>query len=124
MVARVDVRRYRLVLDKAECDLSDRELRVLRCFHEHPGEVLSRDHLAQRGLGRRLLRHHTHTAPAHRPDPQEARRSVPIPACSGRFTESAISIAAALQGGGSSSRQKTTKWRLLPFQPPAGALLP
>ncbi|MGI6098905.1 MAG: response regulator transcription factor [Lentisphaerae bacterium] len=42
---RVDVRRYRLVLDKAECDLSDRELRVLRCFHEHPGEVLSRDHL-------------------------------------------------------------------------------
>jgi DNA-binding response OmpR family regulator len=43
--ARVDVRRYRLVHREAECDISDRERRVLRCFHDHPGEVLSRDHL-------------------------------------------------------------------------------
>ena len=42
---RVDVRRYRLVLGEAEGDISDRERRLLRCFHDHPGEVLSRDHL-------------------------------------------------------------------------------
>ena len=42
---KVDVRRYRLVHRGAECDISDRERRVLRCFHDHPGEVLSRDHL-------------------------------------------------------------------------------
>ena len=42
---RVDVRRYRLVLGGTEGDISDRERRLLRCFHDHPGEVLSRDHL-------------------------------------------------------------------------------
>ncbi len=42
---KVDVRRYRLVLDEAEDNISDRERRLLRCFHDHPGEVLSRDHL-------------------------------------------------------------------------------
>ena len=41
----VDVRRYRLVVRQAACDISDRERRLLRCFHDHPGEVLSRDQL-------------------------------------------------------------------------------
>jgi DNA-binding response OmpR family regulator len=32
-------------------DLTDRELTLIRCFHDHPGEVLSRDHLLNAGWG-------------------------------------------------------------------------
>ncbi|MDD5706211.1 MAG: response regulator transcription factor [Kiritimatiellae bacterium] len=42
---RVDVRRYCLVRQKRETPLSDRELRLLNFFHDHPDEVLSRDRL-------------------------------------------------------------------------------
>lgn len=41
----VDVRRYCLMHGLAECAITDRERRLLRCFHDHPGEALSRDQL-------------------------------------------------------------------------------
>lgn len=43
--AHVDAHRYRLTQGRRAVPLSDRELRLLRCFHDHPEEVLSRDRL-------------------------------------------------------------------------------
>lgn len=43
--ARVDPRRYTVTLEKDLEPLSGTELKLLRCFHAHPGDVLSRDDL-------------------------------------------------------------------------------
>jgi DNA-binding response OmpR family regulator len=43
--ATVDAKRFQVRLGKAIADLSAKELKLLRLFHSHPGEVLSRDRL-------------------------------------------------------------------------------
>jgi len=43
--AEIDARRYKARLGRKAHDLTDRELRLLRYFQAHPGEVLSRDEL-------------------------------------------------------------------------------
>ncbi|THB76982.1 MAG: DNA-binding response regulator [Desulfobacteraceae bacterium] len=47
----VDLKRYKLVRDGEETDLSDREVKLLKLFHEHPEEVLSRDVILNRVWG-------------------------------------------------------------------------
>lgn len=42
---RIDEKAYTLEKDGKTIDLSERELKLLRLFHAHPGEVLSRDRL-------------------------------------------------------------------------------
>jgi DNA-binding response OmpR family regulator len=41
----VHVRRYKIKKDNREFDISDRELKLIRFFHGHPDEVLSRDRI-------------------------------------------------------------------------------
>jgi DNA-binding response OmpR family regulator len=43
--AEVDAKKYRATIGKRTVELSDREVKLLQCFHEHPDEVLSRDQL-------------------------------------------------------------------------------
>jgi len=43
--ALVDARKFQVRLGHATVDLSAKELKLLRVFHAHPGEVLSRDRL-------------------------------------------------------------------------------
>jgi DNA-binding response OmpR family regulator len=43
--ATVDAKRFQVRLGKSIADLSAKELKLLRLFHSHPGEVLSRDRL-------------------------------------------------------------------------------
>ena len=47
----IDFKRYRLVKDDAEFDLSDREIKLIRVFYDHPDEVLSRDFLLDKVWG-------------------------------------------------------------------------
>lgn len=47
----IDLKRYKLVKDDAEFDLSDREIKLIKVFHDHPDEVLSRDFLLDKVWG-------------------------------------------------------------------------
>ncbi len=47
----IDLKRYKLVKDDVELDLSDREIKLIKIFHNHPGEVLSRDFLLDQVWG-------------------------------------------------------------------------
>jgi DNA-binding response OmpR family regulator len=47
----IDPKRFEIRRGKVVNELSARELNVLRLFHDHPGEVLSRDHLLSQVWG-------------------------------------------------------------------------
>jgi DNA-binding response OmpR family regulator len=47
----VNPKTYKVTAGGFSQDLTDRELTLIRCFHDHPGEVLSRDHLLNAGWG-------------------------------------------------------------------------
>jgi len=47
----VNPKTYKLTADGFSQDLTNRELTLIRCFHAHPGEVLSRDYLLNAGWG-------------------------------------------------------------------------
>ncbi|MEX1298594.1 MAG: response regulator transcription factor [Desulfotignum sp.] len=48
---KVNPKTYKLTAGGVSRDLTDRELTLIRCFHAHPGEVLSRDFLLNAGWG-------------------------------------------------------------------------
>ncbi len=47
----VNPKTYQMTAGGVCQDLTDRELTLIRCFHAHPGEVLSRDFLLNAGWG-------------------------------------------------------------------------
>ena len=47
----IDFKRYKLVKNDAEFDLSDREIKLIKIFQDHPEEVLSRDFLLDQVWG-------------------------------------------------------------------------
>ena len=47
----IDFKRYKFVKDGTEFDLSDREIKLIKIFYEHPDEVLSRDFLLDKVWG-------------------------------------------------------------------------
>ncbi len=51
----LDSRTHRASVSATELDLTGTEYEILRCVLETPGEVVSRENLSQRALGRRLL---------------------------------------------------------------------
>jgi len=51
----LDTRTHCASVNTAELDLTGTEYEILRCLLETPGEVVSKENLSQRALGRRLL---------------------------------------------------------------------
>lgn len=51
----LDTRTHRAAVDDAELDLTGTEYEILKCLLETPGEVVNKEHLSERALGRRLL---------------------------------------------------------------------
>ncbi len=47
----IDFKRYKFVKNNAEFDLSEREIQLIKVFHDHPDEVLSRDFLLDKVWG-------------------------------------------------------------------------
>ena len=47
----IDLKRYKFVKNDVEFDLSDREMKLIKVFHDHPDEVLSRDFLLDKVWG-------------------------------------------------------------------------
>lgn len=47
----VNPKTYQVTAGGISRDLTERELILIRCFHDHPGEVLSRDFLLNAGWG-------------------------------------------------------------------------
>jgi two-component system, OmpR family, alkaline phosphatase synthesis response regulator PhoP len=47
----VDFKRYKLIKNNVEFDLSDREIKLIKVFDDHPGEVLTRDLLLDKVWG-------------------------------------------------------------------------
>lgn len=47
----IDFKRYKFIKDDAEFDLSDREIKLIKVFYDHPDEVLSRDFLLDKVWG-------------------------------------------------------------------------
>lgn len=48
---RINPKTFKLTGQKKTIDISERELTLIRCFHDHPGEVLSRDDLLNAAWG-------------------------------------------------------------------------
>jgi two-component system response regulator CpxR len=51
----LDTRTHRSAVDDAELELTGTEYEILKCLLETPGEVVNKEHLSERALGRRLL---------------------------------------------------------------------
>ncbi len=47
----IDFKRYKFVKNNVEFDLSEREIKLIKVFHDHPDEVLSRDFLLDQVWG-------------------------------------------------------------------------
>ncbi len=47
----IDIKGYKLIKKGDQLDLSNREIQLIKIFHDHPGEVLSRDFLLNRVWG-------------------------------------------------------------------------
>jgi len=52
---RLDTRTHRATVSGTELKLTGTEFEILRCLLETPGEVVNKEHLSERALGRRLL---------------------------------------------------------------------
>ena len=51
----LDTRTHRAAVNDSELDLTGTEFEILKCLLETPGEVVNKENLSQRALGRRLL---------------------------------------------------------------------
>jgi len=51
----LDTRTHRATVNESELDLTGTEFEILKCLLETPGEVVNKENLSQRALGRRLL---------------------------------------------------------------------
>jgi len=51
----LDTRTHRAMVNDAELELTGTEFELLKCLLETPGEVVNKEHLCERALGRRLL---------------------------------------------------------------------
>lgn len=51
----LDTRTHRAAVNDAEMELTGTEFEILKCLLETPGEVVNKEHLSERALGRRLL---------------------------------------------------------------------
>ncbi len=51
----LDTRTHRATVNKSELELTGTEFEILKCLLETPGEVVNKEQLSERALGRRLL---------------------------------------------------------------------
>lgn len=51
----LDTRTHRATVNESELQLTGTEFELLKCLLETPGEVVNKEHLSERALGRRLL---------------------------------------------------------------------
>jgi two-component system response regulator CpxR len=51
----LDTRTHRATVNNSELELTGTEFEILKCLLETPGEVVNKEHLSERALGRRLM---------------------------------------------------------------------
>jgi two-component system response regulator CpxR len=51
----LDTRTHRAAVNESELELTGTEFEILKCLLETPGEVVDKERLSERALGRRLL---------------------------------------------------------------------